>query len=163
MAKSQFLYIEGKIFWCRAVIPEVWADERFWSVTVYPNAKGLAVVKSLLEPPSIMNKLKRDEDGDYIRFKRPCQRKFNGEIKAFTPPVVLDKEGQPLTTLVGNGSDGIVKLEVYQFNKPRYGRAARWESLRIDNLIPYESKRDQTEAEERQTRNFDQQPVMPSF
>ena len=163
MARSEFLYIPGKIYWCRGTVPEVYGDERFWSVTVYPTTDGMKVVKSLYEAPPIMNRLRRDDDGDFIKFKRPCSKKFKGAITALLPPRIIDKDDQPITALVGNGSDGIVKVEVYSFNKPRVGRAARWDSLRIDNFVPYESKRDMLAEEERQVRNFDKQPLLPAF
>ena len=161
---TNYVYVPGKLFWVRSIQPETFGDESFWSVTVYPTPDGMKEIKKLKEHPAIMNVLKRDEDGDYIKFKRPCQKRWGGQVRAFTPPLILDKDGKPLTdVLVGNGSDGVVKLEVYQFSKPRVGRAARWESLRVDNLIPYEPNKDMMDNQQAQVAGLDKVPTLPSF
>lgn len=74
-----------------------------------------------------------------MTFRRPANKKIRGELRAFAPPNIMDKSGQLITDLIGNGSDGIVKLEIYGF-KPPIGNpaiAARLLAIRVDNLVPY--------------------------
>lgn len=142
MPTKEYEYVSGKLFWVKHKVPEAYGEDRFWSVTIYPDAEGMKAVSRLREAPSVLNKLKEDDDGEYIRFKRACQKKVRGTWRVYDPPTVLDREGKPLDDLIGNGSDGTVKLEVYKWSTPFPGKAARWESLKVDNLVPYTSKRD---------------------
>lgn len=160
--KKEYAYIPGKIIWCKHKIPEAWEDDRFWSIIVYPNDEGKQVIKKLKEPPAILNVMKKDDDGEYMKFKRPCQKDIKGRLVTFDNPIVLDRDGQPFDGMVGNGSDGVVKLLVYKYRQGK-GRAVRWESVRIDNLIPYERERDMPEEQQLQIKGLDQQPQQPMF
>jgi len=145
--KAETVFIKGKIFWCKNVTPDPVYNK--WSVTVYPNEESLAKVKEL-KKEGIQNHLKMDDDGWYISFSRPCERKFRGRVEGMAPPMIIDSEGKPLDKRVGNGSDGIVKLDVYShktMTPGQFKKAARWEGLRVDNLIEFNPDSDYPEHE----------------
>jgi hypothetical protein len=89
--------------------------------------------------------MKKDDDGYYIQFSREPSKLMRGKVVAFAAPKVVDKDGVPIDgSRVGNGSDVTVRLEVYQHGTPNGGKAkaARFDSIRIDNLVPYQPDRD---------------------
>lgn len=113
-------------------------------MTLYPNQESLDKLREL-QAEGLKNVLKKDEDGYYVSFRRPTSKLMKGKVVAFTPPVVQDKDGQQINqTAIGNGSDVTVKLAVYSHKTPTGGKAkaARWEALRVDNLVPFEAERD---------------------
>lgn len=137
--KTDFKYITGKLKW----VKNVHADAKFncWSLVVYPNSESLETFKKLQEE-GVKNHLNKDEDGYYITFRRPTHKLMGGALVPFAPPEVIDKEGRPIHVPIGDGSDGVVKLEVYTHGTPSGGKskAARWLSLRVDNLVPHEKE-----------------------
>lgn len=132
---TDFVKIKGKLKWARTIKPEEYEGTRFWRVTVYPDAESLPIVEDLVKQ-GIKNVLKKDEEGYYISFKRPTEKDFNGVVKAFDPPKVTDKDGNPLDVLIGNGSVGVVELECYGYRK-RSGKAARLFGIQVTELVPY--------------------------
>jgi hypothetical protein len=108
----------------------------------------------------VKNHVKKDDDGWFVTFKRPTERKFSGRVEGMDPPRVIDKDGKPIETRIGNGSDGIVKLEVYQHKTPNGGhaKAARWAALRIDNLVEFEAEKDFSEVEKAELKTLREEP-----
>jgi hypothetical protein len=160
---SEYIFVKGKVSWVRYITPDLQFNK--WSVRLHPDEESLKILQTLQMDKAIKNQFKKDEDGYYMQFSRPTERKIKGKTIAMTPPVVLDKDGQPMQdTAIGNGSDGIVKLEIYQHPTPTGGKAyaARWDSLRIDNLIPFNkdtdfpdpAMRDQVEGMDKQEPMF---------
>lgn len=145
---TEYVFIQGKLSWLKAQTPDEWGK---WKVTVHPNNEGLEKIRAL-QGEGIKNVLKKDDDGYKCTFSRPTQKMVKGKVIGMAPPEILQADGKtPLTgVLVGNGSDGVVKLEVYQHNTPGGGKAkaARLLSVKIDNLIPFELKRDFTAGQQ---------------
>lgn len=145
---TEFVFITGKLSWVKTHTPDEWGK---WKVTVHPTVESLEKIREL-QGEGIKNVLKKDDDGYKCTFSRPTQRMVKGKVIGLTPPEVLQADGKtPLTGVhVGNGSDGTVKLEVYQHNTPGGGKAkaARLLSIKVDNLIPFEMKRDFTEGQQ---------------
>lgn len=77
---------------------------------------------------------RKDDEGEWLKIRRPWEKKFGDKLKKFDPPVVLDKDGNVTDVLIGNGSDVTVKVEVYDTKK---GKGTRLEAVRIDKLVPY--------------------------
>lgn len=166
MAKK-YIYLQGKLSWVKHLKP----DDRFgdpkWSVKLHPNAESLTVIKELVakkgEVDGVMNKLQKDDDGYFMTFSRHTSRIYQGKTIAFLPPVILNKDGSPLVnTAIGNGSDGTIKLEYYTFKRkggPGQGSAVRWESLRLDHLIPYEASKDLVPEEYKLVKDLVEQPA----
>lgn len=169
MARTEYIYLKGKVKWCRPHQPDPWGN---WKTDLYPDAESLSIVKQLKETKDgvtgIKNVIKKDEEGEYITLRRPQQKPIGGKLVAFTPPEVLDGSqtlpdgsSPPLRdTAIGNGTDATVKLQVYTHKTPGGGqaRAIRWEAIRIDNLVTFSGRSDFTEDEEKQTRGLAEQP-----
>lgn len=157
MAKTEFVYLKGKAKWVRHTSVNPWGK---WAMTLYPDEASYDVIMKLKEE-GLKNTMKKDEDGYNLSFSRPQNKTMKGKVVAFTPPEILTKEGVPLRdTLVGNGSDVTVKLAVYQHGTPGGGKAkaARWEALKVDNLVPFEMKRDFQEDQQKQVEGLMEQP-----
>lgn len=133
-------YISGKASWCKTKSPETYGDDSFWSATIHPDAKGLELARELAGK-GMKNHIKKDDDGWFIKFKRPVSRKLrNGTKAAMIAPEVMDADGKPFEGLIGNGSDVTFKLEVYDHNTPTGGKAkaARLGAIKIHTLVPYD-------------------------
>lgn len=136
--KSYFEYFDGKAKWVKAITP----DPKFktWNYQHYPTDESLSKFKKLQEE-GVLTTLKKDDDGYYFQLKRPTSKVMRGELVAFAPPKILDKDGNVLDGVVGNGSDVTSKVQVYQYNKPSggKGKAIRWEAMKVLNLIPFKA------------------------
>lgn len=170
MAKTDYVYLKGKVKWFRASKPDDWGN---WKTDLYLVPESLEKVRELQTASSgvsgIKNTLKKDEEGYFITLRRPTAKTIRGKLVGFTPPEVLDGTktlpdgtNPPLGEVaVGNGSDVTIKLSVYQHGTPGGGKAkaCRWEAARIDNLVPYEGKSDFTEGEKEQIEGLSEQPA----
>jgi hypothetical protein len=56
------------------------------------------------------------------------------QLVAFGPPTVIDKDKNPVTALVGNGSKVTAKVAVYD---TRMGKGHRLETVRVDELVEF--------------------------
>lgn len=134
---ADVVYLQGKSKYAKLKRP----DDFGYSVQLYLTPESWTVFKSL----GVMNHIKRDEDGDYVVLRRPTQKMIRGKVVAFEPPVVVDKDMKPLVdVLIGNGSDLTCKLDHYEYTSPtkKKGHAIRLVGVKVDNLVPYVSKRD---------------------
>ena len=155
---SEYIYLKGKISWVKYITPNQWDK---WALTLHPDQESLEKVRDL-QSEGLKNIVKKDDDGYFVSFSRPTTREIKGKLVGLTPPVVTDKEGIPMEGLaIGNGSDGTVKLEVYSHKTPNGGsaKAARWDALRVDNLIPFNTDTDfPDERQSEQARGLKDQP-----
>jgi hypothetical protein len=169
---TEYVFLTGKLKWVRVNSLNQWNK---WSAVIYPNQEGVEKLREL-QAEGMKNIIKKDDDGWFCTFTRPnTMRRRDGTVIGLAPPLLLDGTKQlpdgagflPMNpdTGIGNGSDGVMKLEVYSHGTPGGGKAkaARLFSIRIDNLIPFEPKRDFTVNEEGQARNFDEQPKEQLF
>jgi hypothetical protein len=142
LAATEYVFIQGKLSWVKCEVPNEWGK---WTATIHPNQTSLDKIREL-QGEGVKNVLKKDDDGYYTTFSRPTSKMIKGKVVGMAPPEVLQADGKtPLKgILVGNGSDGTIKLEVYQHGTPGGGKAkaARLLSIKVDNLIPFELKRD---------------------
>lgn len=146
---SEYVYLKGKASWVKHTKPDrkyVREDGTggFWDFVLYPDAESLEKVREL-QAEGVKNVIKKDEDGYYVRFRRPEYIWQKGKLVEMHPPLVVNIDGSPLgDDLVGNGSDVTAKIEVYKHKTPNGGKAkaARWMSLRVDNLVPYAGRRE---------------------
>lgn len=155
--KTDYVNFQGKARWFKPQQPNQWNK---WSHDLILTPESLETFRELqisqkdvdkltgkeVTISGILNKLKKDEDGYYTTFSRPASKEYKGKIRGFEPPIVLQADGKtPLIgVLVGNGSDITTTCECYTYPAPGggYGRALRWYSSRIDNLVPFEMNRD---------------------
>lgn len=163
---SEFIYITGKCKWFRPFTLETQYETPYWSYVHYPDAESLEKLREL-QAEGMKNQIKKDDDGWYVRIKRPAslKRYVNGMTinNPLKPPKVLNKDGVELSdmTSVGNGSDVTTKLEVYQHRVPnsdKKAKAVRWDSTRIDNLVEFDRNAD-LKPEEAKQKELASQPV----
>lgn len=132
-----------------------------WTIVIYPDNKSLEVIREL-QAQGLKNVMKKDDDGYYMQFKRAPQKLMRGKMVSFTAPKVVDSDGKLMDgQTVGYGSDVTVRLEVYKYGAPSGGKsvAARWDSLKINNLIPFEvDKSDWSEDEKENIKDLAASP-----
>lgn len=141
MAKN-LVDIHGKVKYIHAVNMSQFNK---WSITIEPDAKSLEVVKGWIAE-GLKNELKKNEANEYyISFHRDPEKTMRGKKVAFAAPRVIDRDGKIFDgSLIGRGSDVTCRLDVYRSTpqSPYKYIAARWDSLRVDELVPWESTRD---------------------
>lgn len=162
-------YLRGKLSWVRPDKPDPWGN---YKATIHPDVESLEIARGLAAE-GVKNQIRKDEDGYYIVYRRPTQKLIRGKVQAFVPVEMLDGNTKlpdgsyaPLRdVMVGNGSDGVIKLQVYEHGTPSGGKAkaARLESIRIDNLVPFSGREQFTPDEQRQTKGLDDVPKQELF
>lgn len=155
---TEHIFVRGKTKWFRPDKPNQWGK---YTHVLYPDTESLEKLRDL-QAKGVKNVLKKDEDGWFVTFNRPTSILRQGKVVGIAPPEVYEADGKtPLKLNVGNGSDVTTKLEVYQHSAPgsqQKAYAARWLSSRVDNLVPYEMKKDMLPEEEKLQRGLDEQP-----
>lgn len=146
--KTRTEYVQGKLKFVRVVKPDTMFN--CWQATVYPIPGDLEKIREWAGE-GLKNTVKKDDDGWFVKFRCDVskQRK-DGTTWTFEPPKVVDKDGRPMDgSAIGDGSDGTLKLEVYEHPTPTGGRAiaARLVGLRVDNLVPFNPDEDYTDEE----------------
>jgi hypothetical protein len=131
---TDFVKVKGTLKWARLNAPDEYDGEKFWRVALYPDADSLPIVQELMKQ-GIKNVLKKDDDGYFMNFRRPCQLLRKGSLKPLDPPRVT---GVPEGQFIGNGSKGTVVLEVYGFST-RKGKAARLFAVDVEQFVPYDN------------------------
>jgi hypothetical protein len=157
---TQNVFIRGKVSWVKNTQPDPWGN---WKVTIHPVPEDLEKIREL-SGKGLKNVITKDEDGWKVTFKRPQQKMIRGKVQGFAPPEIIGPDGNPLRDLLGgNGSEATIKLQVYQHGTPGGGKAvaARWEAMRVDNLIPYQKTRDFDDEQSRQVKGLDEAPGQP--
>lgn len=155
--KTEFIFLPGKVKWCRPQVADPWGS---YKTVQYLEGDALEKVREL-QGKGLKNILKKDDDGYHVTWRRPQQKMIRGKVVGFAPPEVLGSDNLPLRdTNIGNGSDCTIKLCVYEHKTPGGGEAiaARWEAVRVDNLVPFDNKSDFNEDEEKAVRGMDKQP-----
>lgn len=167
---SKSIYLSGKVKWARVHKPDTAFGNTKWSILLYPDTASLDKIREL-QAQGLKNVLKKDEDGYNMTFSRPTEKTFRGVKTALTPPEILDASKPlpgggyaPLKEEVGNGSDVTVKLAYYDYPVPaspgKRGVAVRFESLRVDNLIPFQKTADFPEERRKLVEGLVDQPPM---
>lgn len=145
---TEFAFIKGKASWIYVKQPSDFGD---WRITLHISPEEMTKVLDL-QAKGVKNQLKKDDDGYYIRFRRPVELEIKDRVTglprkiAMRPPevITINEKGEPelFDGWIGNGSDVEVKLEVYEHKTPSGGkaRAARLLGIRVDNLVPFEQK-----------------------
>lgn len=162
---KQYLFLAGKCKWANRLTQP---DQMYkcWSLVLYPNEASYSKILELKAGKEgiqgILNVIKKDEEGYNITLKRPTEKLMKGKLTAFVPPVLLNPDNSPFNTAVGigNGTDVTCKIEYYDYKRPTGGRgsAIRLESVRIDNLIPFNKNDDFTAVDASMVQGLTDQP-----
>ena len=162
MAKTEYVDLSGKVKWFRYQLPDQWNKYGHCLYLDGPSkAKFLEMKKTTGGVQGIKTELKYDDDGEYVILRRPVSKEGRGgKIYGFAPPMVFDGaitladgSNPPIGNInIGNGSDVTTRVELYQYNIPggttnAKGKAIRWLSSTINELVPYESARNLTPQE----------------
>lgn len=168
MRREEEVFLKGIFRWCKHLRPDMTYHPGKWSTNIYLEGTELERFREL-QAQGIKNRLKQDADGWFATLSRRCSIETkDGRTVGLEPPLVFTLEGDvkvPVTELVGNGSTGVAKCMLWSFNpQPNIsGKALRWESLRLDNLIKYEatSKDFPTQKDaDNQLNNYEKQEAL---
>lgn len=109
-----------------------------WKLMFRPNQESLMKVMDM-QSKGVKNQLKKDEQGYYVNFSRPTEIRTKKGVIKLDPPKVTNADGSVIDELIGNGSKGTIRVELYQHNTPNGGKAyaARLDSITVTDLIPY--------------------------
>lgn len=147
---SSIMELKGKLMWCRLVELNKYGK---WSLDLFPDTESLEKLRRL-QAEGIKNVIKLDDEGSYhVQISRPAQIEFQkGHFQSVTPPKLRDKDKQPLpdNVRIGNGSDGVVAVEVYTHRVPnseKRAKAMRLYGVEVHNLIPFEVTEEGFDAE----------------
>lgn len=163
--KTQYIELFGKCkFLNTKLVPNQY---NAWDHLLYPTQDSLKTIRKLQDGwvegvEGIMTELKQDEEGYFMRLRRPSKKETRaGKVITFTPPIILNADGvSPFTGLIGNGSDVMTKVELYFYKKPfgtdkKLGSAIRWMATRVDTLVPYDGPRDMNELDKKMSQQMD--------
>lgn len=159
LKKANFQFVQGKGRWVRIVRPDLAFN--CWSASIYPNPESLEKIRDW-QAEGLKNQLKKDEDGYYVKFRCDLsKRRKDGTVWTFKQPEAVDKDGKPMDgSIIGDGSDLTLKLEVYEHGTPGGGKAiaARLVGVRVDNLVPFNPETDFLPEEQARVEGLKEQP-----
>ena len=135
--------LKGKGKWISKSIKE-WTKpdgtvDRKWTFSFYPDEDSREQIMEL-QARGLKNRLKKDTEGWFVSLSRPVNKKMGGKDVTFEPPYITDEAGKDIADSVGNGSEVVTELFVYEHPVPGSSKksvAARWEGVQITKLIPY--------------------------
>ena len=127
MATREVL-LSGKAKWAKVYKP----DDKYqnWTIQLYMDKDSLTTYQE----SGMSMAVKKDDDGNYVTFRRPMAKLIKNELVKFNPPRVLDSNNQPFDKNIGNGSDVTLKVLVYDTIK---GPGHRLEAVRVDKWVEY--------------------------
>ena len=157
-----FYTFSGTVKWAKVYRPDKFGN---FTIDFYPKDKE---VRKAIKDTGIRNRLYEDDEGNFFYRFRRAERKENKKTKEmmeFGPPKVLDSDGEPMTDLIGNGSEITVKISVYDFSSPEHGtgKGHRLEEVMVENLVEYKKEEPVTEISEAgsNTKSSSKNDTMP--
>lgn len=127
---TQTIYVEGVVKWPRVYQDQM--DTKYgdkFHITLYPDEAGIHLLKS----SGSRLKWKEDEDGSFVKITRDNMKNFKGKEEILGPPKVIDKDNNPFSLRIGNGSKVTAKVSVYD---SAFGKGTRLEAVRVDEYVP---------------------------
>jgi len=123
--------IQGKVCWASVMADR--PNTNFtpkWEINVYLDSKNKKILKDL----GVEDKIKTDDQGEYVKIYRPVETSTGKQRR---PPVVIDKNGQPVTEDIGNGSLCAVQFRVdeWEFNKKTGVRLDLQGVMVLDHIV----------------------------
>jgi hypothetical protein len=126
---TEIYYFQGKAKWAKVYRPDPEYDN--YKINVYLDEPS----KKLFEAAGTQLTPKSDDDGEYVTFRRDHSKMIKKDLVTFGPPKVVDHNNNPITETIGNGSEVVVKVQVYDGKK---GKGHRLEAVQVVNLVVYE-------------------------
>ena len=163
MSKPFYRTFMGKMKWAKVIgEPETFMGNTFWSLQFYPD--DVAAIRAI----GIKNNIREDEDGTYLKIKRPAEKLFTNrdtgrkELTYFTPPFIYgktrndvllkytDKEGLDLRAYKGDqevvkvgdlkaiGNGSYGGVNMIFYDAGMYGMGGRLENIQVHDLVAYD-------------------------
>lgn len=124
---TQYYNFKGTLRWGRLNSP----DDKYknYYAEVYMDEGEATKVKT----SGLQLTFKEDENGHYVKFRRPETKVIKGELVKFEPPKVTLND-EVYEGIVGNGSEVLLNIAVYDTMK---GKGHRLNSVKVLNLVEY--------------------------
>lgn len=106
-----------------------------YSIDLYPDEASMKAFKA----SGLQLKVREDEDGEFIKFRRPVSKMIKDELVELGAPKIIDEQNEDLDCLVGNGSEVTIKVTVYD---TRMGKGHQFEGMKVHSLVEYEGELD---------------------
>lgn len=137
----------GKALWAKIYEADEFRGSSNFKIDIEASDSTVKAYKS----SGIQGKIKENENGSVLSFKRAETKLIKGQKHTFAPPKVYDKDGNVLVeykknsdgtgfervgtpVLIGNGSEVELTVSVYD---TAMGKGQRLESVKIIDLIEY--------------------------
>lgn len=167
---TNYYNIRGFIKWAKAYEPDEYLGVKRWITNFYP-ADALEMEK--MKSSGLSLKIGKDEDGEFVRLRRPVKKEIKDDIVVFAPPKItglvnvsyVDQDGNPITShnkgdgkeihmrgekvTLGNLTEGVINYSVYSTQK---GNGHRWEGFRVTKLVEFNSEESIDPPEEEETK-----------
>ena len=132
MATTHYI-LNGKMNWLHHLFLK---DEKYnkYSVDFYPTKESWKTFNKIgLELKVRTNETTNEE---YVRFSRKHDQLIKDAVVTFGPPTVFDDKGDVLDAIgtIGNGTGGMVKVEVYQSAK---GLGHRLMEVKLTDIVEF--------------------------
>lgn len=130
MSGTKNFYFAGICKWAKVHKPDEEYD--FYGIDLYFDEPSFI----LYEESGCRMGVKEDDDGKYVTFRRKGTELRGKDLVTNKPPEVMDTDQVVMTDAVGNGSDVIIKVEVFD---TKNGIGHRLMSVMVKTLVPYGS------------------------
>lgn len=122
-------YFSGECRWAKVFKP----DEKFGKYSIEVKVDDLSKFKGL----GVKGK---DKEG-WVTFRRDPEAMVYKDKQKITAggPDIVDADGKPFTDHIGNGSTVTCKIDVYDYDSPKFGKGKgmRLVSVRVDKHVPW--------------------------
>lgn len=129
---SKVYYFEGTLNWCKVRTPDPEYNNYQVEMVLSPASK------ELFDASGLRLKVKETEDGlSSVKFRRSAEAKDykTDQMRVQHPPeLICENTPENWNGLVGNGSQGVVKVEVYDSKK---GKGHRLIAVKVTDLVEY--------------------------
>lgn len=124
---TQYYNFKGTLRWGRLNTPDDMYKNYY--AEIYMDEAEATKVKA----SGLQLKFKEDENGHYVKFRRPETKEIKNELVKFEAPKVT-LNGEPYEGIVGNGS--LINLNVVVYDT-RKGKGHRLNSVEVLELVEY--------------------------
>ena len=133
----------GKIKWTQNLRdPDHFQDNTFWKVGLYGMDEAN---EAKFHESGIRVRPKTDDEGDtYYNLKRDTKKMIGGEMKEFSPPIIIGPDGNPFDGFIPFGSTAVVNVQVYD---SKAGKGHRLQGVKILELAEMEGDGESFEAD----------------
>jgi hypothetical protein len=123
------IYLSGTAKWVKYLELDRYDN---YTIDLYLDKKS----KKKFEESGVQLKVRSDEGGEYVTFKRRGFRNTPDGQESMGRPVLYDENNDVVEDerLIGNGSKVTIKIRVYTTSM---GIGHEWVSFRIDELVEY--------------------------